>query len=524
MLKVIPSRPDYDDWLKIASAVWDAVPMAEGCQLLNEWSPEEQEGEYASKHKSRLKEIGIATLIYLAKENGWKPKKGGRVIMGKKKAAEQEETDFDSSIIDRIFYAGKGGFALEHEGNYIPLPNEGPVRQHLLAVGCPKDNVSPTLCEIRLKNFVQYIGPVAGLTPGIHISDDSGRRILVTDGPTIIQGVEGSFDFVIEFLLELFGKGDQTEAAVAWIRQARRNVIEGKRRPLPAATLVGPKSCGKTLFLEVVRLCLGGRSASAFAALSGVNGFNADVIGAELLTVDDEIASRDHRARTAFAQGLKKYLFAGNVRVEGKFREAVTLRPVFAVGIAVNDEAEHLQVLPAMDDSLSDKISLFDCTHASLNGLDDRDEIIAKIRGELPGFVHFLDTSDHPENLRDKRTGARAWQSPRILELLNGLSPESRFLELVRQCDAVRGAVVTQGYWKGTAADLERVLLDDPNTRHAARSLLNFPGAGGTFMGRLQASGRGGVSGALSRGLTKWTVTEVVDHGGPCFSPNNVRD
>jgi len=71
MLAAIPPRPHYADWLRIASAVWSVLPMAEGARLLHEWSPEEQPGEYAEKHKCRLHQIGVGTLIFLAKQNGF---------------------------------------------------------------------------------------------------------------------------------------------------------------------------------------------------------------------------------------------------------------------------------------------------------------------------------------------------------------------------------------------------------------------------------------------------------------------
>jgi hypothetical protein len=45
--------------------------MAEGARLLHQWSPEEKEGEYAAKHKVRLKQVGIGTLINIAKDHGF---------------------------------------------------------------------------------------------------------------------------------------------------------------------------------------------------------------------------------------------------------------------------------------------------------------------------------------------------------------------------------------------------------------------------------------------------------------------
>lgn len=73
MLFHIPSRPDYETWLKIASAVWSVLSFAESVQILNQWSPEEKEGEYHEKHRNRLKQVGIGSLIHIAKKYGYQP-------------------------------------------------------------------------------------------------------------------------------------------------------------------------------------------------------------------------------------------------------------------------------------------------------------------------------------------------------------------------------------------------------------------------------------------------------------------
>jgi hypothetical protein len=407
-----------------------------------------------------------------------------------------------------VYYAGRGGYAIEFDRDYIPL-SETAVGQHLRKAGVKKGAVSDLLCDIRTQNFVSYIGPVAGYQSGLHISEDSNRPFLVTTGPTLIEGAEGDWPFLRGFFAELFGNGEQHDAVMAWLRQARRNLIAGKRRPLPAAVLVGPRNCGKSLFGEVARLALGGRSAPAFAALSGLSSFNADIIGAELLTIDDEIASKDGRARTALAQGIKKHLFAANVRVEAKNKDALALRPVQAVVIAVNDEPEHLQVLPMLDDSVADKISLFACQRASLDGQDDRDTIAQLVREEMPALVHYLDQSDHPASLRDKRTGCAAWQHPDVVAALQSISPEEQMRELMQQCDAITEAVESGGGWRGSATELQRLLFENPVTGQAARSLLRYSSTCGTYLGRLQVSGRASMDRAMIHGVTRWTITSL---------------
>jgi P4 family phage/plasmid primase-like protien len=89
MLKYVAPRPAYDEWLRIASAVWSVLSIADGCRVLNDWSPEEKPGEYASKHLARLKQIGIGTLVHYAQLGGfdaraaWQNKRwAGRIRFG----------------------------------------------------------------------------------------------------------------------------------------------------------------------------------------------------------------------------------------------------------------------------------------------------------------------------------------------------------------------------------------------------------------------------------------------------------
>lgn len=84
MLEKIPPRPEYNEWMKILSAVFAVLPYATGAQLLNAWSPEQREGEYFQKHQHRWKQVGIGSLVMLAKQHGWagtKSKRKGKFLI-----------------------------------------------------------------------------------------------------------------------------------------------------------------------------------------------------------------------------------------------------------------------------------------------------------------------------------------------------------------------------------------------------------------------------------------------------------
>lgn len=78
MLKFVSPRPEYADWIRIASAVWSVLPMADGCHVLNEWSPQEATGEYEGKFRARLQQIGIGTLVFYAQQGGFDSKAAAR--------------------------------------------------------------------------------------------------------------------------------------------------------------------------------------------------------------------------------------------------------------------------------------------------------------------------------------------------------------------------------------------------------------------------------------------------------------
>ena len=75
MLSKTPVPNDYTEWLKICSAVWSQLPAQEGARLLNAWNPERKGFSYLAKHKDRLQKVGIGTLVWLAKQNGWEPRR-----------------------------------------------------------------------------------------------------------------------------------------------------------------------------------------------------------------------------------------------------------------------------------------------------------------------------------------------------------------------------------------------------------------------------------------------------------------
>ena len=71
ILRFIPPRPAYPEWIRVIGAVGSALSEAEAIDVLSSWSPEERPGEYRDKLHSRLTSVTIGTLIRRAKQNGF---------------------------------------------------------------------------------------------------------------------------------------------------------------------------------------------------------------------------------------------------------------------------------------------------------------------------------------------------------------------------------------------------------------------------------------------------------------------
>lgn len=468
MLMSIPPRPDYDTWLKLITAVRSSLDNDDqAIALLKKWSPEETEGEYADKLKAPLKDITFGTLFHYASEHGF------------------------AGAVKRFFYNTRA-FGMQGRGGYVPLTGESAVRQHLAKLGVPKPKHDAILCDIRETQYVDYIGALAGHLPGLR--QFNGSKLVVTSAPKIVPAAAGDSTFIDNLFRALLHDPHhpgQLECFLNWLAHCRRALLKHRRTQTPAVAMAGYKGDGKSLGIEIINRSLGGRAAKGYGYLSGDNKFNSELIGAELLYMDDDSVSKDHRARVRLAQAIKANQFAGAVRAEGKNKDAFTCDPVQAIVMAVNCDPEELRALPELTDSMEDKICLLKTRPAPF--FDTEEENSKAIDAALPAFLHQLEQRDMSEAY-DSRRRLKCFWHPEIVEAIGLLSPERQLLELIHQLGVVCNAIMAGGQWSGTAADLEGLLTDrEASTQHNARRLLSWGGACGTYLGRLADARNVGV-------------------------------
>jgi hypothetical protein len=72
MLTYISPRPDYETWIKIISAIGNTFELNIALDILLSRFKDEKPNEHAIKLKNCLKNVTFATMVYYAKQNGYK--------------------------------------------------------------------------------------------------------------------------------------------------------------------------------------------------------------------------------------------------------------------------------------------------------------------------------------------------------------------------------------------------------------------------------------------------------------------
>lgn len=429
--------------------------------------------------------------------------------------------------VPRVYFdANTGGYWLElSKSRYLRMGAEQ-IRRHLRNAGIfggtsteELTDVEQALTVAETEHFIDYAGPLAGHRCG-HFTTSAGVRVLVTTEPNPrafeTPKDESEFPFLERFLSQLFG--DQLLWVLGWLKYSLQSLRDGDFRPGQVQILAGPSNCGKSLYQALVTELLGGRVGRPFRYMMGETAFNSDLAGAEHLIIEDEHASTDTRARRKFGTSLKDFTVNREMSIHAKGREARTLPTFKRVTLSVNNEPENLMIVPPLDESLLDKVSLFKCSPAKLS--EDRKENWTRLTNDLAPLACYLRTLRIPDRMRDSRFGVKAYHNPELFELLACIAQESRLLELIDELvfspAAIRARVTdakddptagaaAEGDWSGSAVQLEKELRAS-QFAFAVEKLLYHSSTCGTYLDRLRSKLPFRFSARKLHGKTIWTI------------------
>jgi hypothetical protein len=290
-----------------------------------------------------------------------------------------------------------------------------------------------------------------------------------------------------------FADPTATLVFISWLAGRYKAVRSHCHIPSPMMVLAGEINSGKSLLAWIVAEALGGRTANPYASWSGGMLWNDDLVGSELLLVDDCVGSTDIRSRRNFGASFKEAIYPHVIQLRKRNSSSIAVRPVWAVIVCCNDTPESLQIIPPLDNDLADKVALLHVIGVALpvdtSTPEGKLELQALIRSELPAFAQQLMDWKTPEELHDSRSGIKAWRDPALTDAVDAHSPARRLEDLLDT------ALTHMGLWGDlprelTSADIQGRLEDSQSpVRDQARQLCTWHGAMGSALAKLARSG-----------------------------------
>ena len=344
-----------------------------------------------------------------------------------------------------------------------------------------------------LDGGVQWHGSIAGHRQGLS-KDTNDLPILITSEAKLPWPQQGEAPTITEIIAGAFADPMATTVFMSWLAGRFRSVRAHCHIPSPMLVLAGEINSGKSLLAWIVAQTLGGRTANPYAAWAGGMLWNDDLVGSELLLVDDCIGSTDIRSRRAFGASFKESVYPHSVQLRKRNHSSISVRPVWCVMVCCNDTPESLQIIPPLDADLADKIALLHVIGVKLpvdtSTPEGKTELQSIIRRELPAFAQQLIDWETPEELRDSRSGIIAWRDPELSESVDAHSPSKRLESLLE------AAFADHGIWHDlprdmTASEVESRLIElNSPVREQARQLCGtWHGACGSALAKLARSG-----------------------------------
>jgi hypothetical protein len=324
------------------------------------------------------------------------------------------------------------------------------------------DRILDAATENRVVDFAVSIG---GTRAGVYKL--SGGSVLVRDSPHLVSPQAGDFQTIETFLAALLG--EDAIRFCCWLKVGYEALRVGERRPGQALIIIGPPDCGKSRIQhQIITPMLAGRSADPKSFFFGRTDFNAELIGAEHLLIEEVPSSSRHEERLFFGERIKEIVANDTARLHKKNRDAITASPFWRLSITLNDNPEKLRCLPPLTDDLADKIIMLQARRAPQfwaqfeDQPDPRKAFREAINRELPAFADFLLTMPIPPEMIGRRYGVASFIPEELALTIFEGEPEHHLLLLIDK--GLVAGFDDEGLWKGDSEDLKQALCGESSS------------------------------------------------------------
>lgn len=310
---------------------------------------------------------------------------------------------------------------------------------------------------------------------------------------------------------------NQLVHSFAWLKRFYKSGLDCRPTRGQVVFIAGPVGKGKSLFCEgIVGGLMGGCEEGTDHFVDGGH-WTDNIAQAPVVYVGDALAVVAKRTRDAFSNLLKKYAANASMRSSQKFSKEADVPWYGRIMISLNMDAESLEILPNMDISNRDKISLFKTSDAKFP-FPPEDEIEEILKKELPFFGRFLLDWTPPPNVMssEHRFGVEPFHHPELYDEAaqrGGSGILNEFLLNFLAADKLANGT-KRNYWRGTLVDLYSNMVQmNPQVASEFRSIKTFQ----TYLAHVKNRGLIRMDKTLRKhgGLRTWMIYYPTDESLP---------
>lgn len=355
---------------------------------------------------------------------------------------DQFQATMISSVLDDVAYDGKSFWSKARTGRWIEMPREDFSRELRVkgfdsarargktysAVDEMENAVVTTRRVARALPFIYF---PSGIIPYKHeLYLNTSNVVALDPAPPLVgrpmkwtDGLE-SFPFIYEFLNTMFNQpGEsgrqepQLRFLLAWMQYFYSNALSMTPKQGQAIVLAGPTGKGKTLFVtRVLGALMGDIPSDAASHLVEGLPWTDQVAQSPIMFIDDTLATGNPASLNRFSNMLKKYTSSATLNYNAKYKQTGQIPWYGRVVIACNVDSESLRILPNMDMSNREKVSLFKTSDHKMD-FPVKEKTEKLIADQLPFFARFLLDWNMPEELKptERRFGVRHYHHPDLV-------------------------------------------------------------------------------------------------------------
>ena len=408
-----------------------------------------------------------------------------REILGDKfvKAYEQQKM---GGLLDTYWYDGKSYFKVLYEKatsikeSQLVMELKAAGFSHKKRKGKNTSEIEDAILTISNINRVHAVAPV--IFSRDKIVHFNSNRILNTGkiDPTNPNGDgdPAKWPFIHQWLNQLFantkGQNPTVEYFLAWMQRFYVAVRTPSLTQGQALLLVGPTNKGKSLLSNKVIAALVGGFSDASEYLSGISQFNKDLGRVAAWVVDDTTSAASFQDQLKATELIKRAVANPRLEYMAKYSDSLSIPWTGRVIMSLNEDANSLSVIPALDSSNRDKIMALRISDTATSNFPPNHILEATIEDELPHFARWLLDWVPPKEVVSgpARFGVVSYIDERIADAAYDNSSRSSVAELVdyfaKQSRLFMEAGATE--WRGTLTEFLIATMSFNDGRTVGRS------------------------------------------------------